>query len=76
MGAEMPTVQKIEVIEVDASQNLVYLQGSVPGPRGGLVKVFETVKSRKFWIEPVKSAIKKDKMGNIITAKKPTAAKK
>ena len=76
MGGEMSTVQKIEVIEVDPSQNLVYLQGSVPGPRGGLVKVFETVKSRKFWIEPVKSAIKKDKMGNIITAKKPTAAKK
>jgi large subunit ribosomal protein L3 len=76
MGNESATVQKIEVIQVDFAQHLVYLYGSVPGPKHGFVKVFETVKSRKFHLEPVKSMIKKDKMGNIINVKKPTAVKK
>lgn len=76
MGHESATVQKVEVIQVDPEKNLVYLNGSVPGPRGGFVKVFETVKSRKFRVEVAKSTVKKDKMGNVISAKKPTAAKK
>ncbi len=74
LGAETVTVQKMEVVKVEPENHLLYLCGSVPGPAGGLVTVLETVKARKFYIEPVKSEVKKDKMGNII-GKKPTKAK-
>ncbi len=57
---------KIEVVEIDAEKGLIYLAGAVPGPRGGLVTIFETVKSKKARTEIVRSTIKKDKMGNII----------
>ncbi len=74
MGHELLSSLKLEVIKVDADQNLIYVCGAVPGPRGGLVTVSETVKPKKFRVEAVKSAIKKDKMGNIIKA--PTKAAK
>lgn len=75
MGHETVTMQKLEVVSVDASKNLIYVNGSVPGPDGGLVTISETVKSRKFVVEAAKASAKKDKMGNII-GKKPTAAAK
>ena len=77
MGAETVSSLKIEVIQIDEEKNLVYVNGSVPGPRGGFVTISETVKSKKVRTEAVKSTIKKDKMGNIISGgKKPTAPKK
>src|SRR3989338_6646407 len=75
MGHEKVTVHKLEVIRIDANDNLIYVQGSVPGPRGGMVTIRETAKSKKFRVDAAKSAVKRDKMGNII-GKKPTAAKK
>lgn len=74
MGHEAVTMQKLEVIQVDAEKNLIYINGSVPGPRGGLVTISETVKARKFRRELPKATVKKDKMGNIIGGKKPTKA--
>ncbi len=77
MGNVVTSTIKIEVVAVDAEKNLIYLAGAVPGPRGGLVTIFETVKNKKVRIDTVKSTIKKDKMGNIIKAAvKPNAAKK
>ncbi|MBI4059941.1 MAG: 50S ribosomal protein L3 [Elusimicrobia bacterium] len=77
MGNVATSTIKIEVVAVDAEKHLIYLAGAVPGPRGGLVTIFETVKSKKVRVEPVRSAVKKDKMGNIIkAAAKPGAAKK
>jgi large subunit ribosomal protein L3 len=76
MGAVTESSLKIEVIKVDLEQNLIYLNGSVPGPKKGFLTISETVKSKKRYIEPVKSLIRKDKMGNIIQAKKPSAPKK
>lgn len=73
MGHEKVSMQKLEVIEIQ--ENLIYVKGSVPGPRGGLVTITETVKPRKFRPEAAKLTVKKDKMGNII-GKKPTAAAK
>lgn len=68
MGAVASCVQKIEVIKIDAEKNLIYLNGSVPGPRGGFVTVELTSKTKKFRVEAVKSTVRKDKMGNIIKA--------
>jgi large subunit ribosomal protein L3 len=76
MGCEQVCVHKVEVLKVDADKNLVYLKSSVPGPRGGLVTLCETVKARKFRVEKVRITIRKDKMGNIIApTKKPTKVK-
>ncbi|PIP85062.1 MAG: 50S ribosomal protein L3 [Elusimicrobia bacterium CG_4_9_14_3_um_filter_62_55] len=67
MGQETITVQKVEVIEVDAANNTIYLNGSVPGARGSFVTIQETVKKLKKRKEAQKAkGPKKDKMGNII----------
>jgi large subunit ribosomal protein L3 len=66
-GGVTTTTTKIAVIKVDAEQNLVYLNGPVPGPAGGIVTIIETAANLKKVKAPVKSSgVKKDKMGNII----------
>ncbi len=47
MGAKKVTVQNLEVVRVDAENNLLLVRGAVPGPRKALVTVKETVKSGK-----------------------------
>lgn len=47
MGCVKVTVQKIEVVAVDVENNRVYLNGSVPGPKGSFIVLRETVKSIK-----------------------------
>jgi large subunit ribosomal protein L3 len=39
MGARRATQRGLEVVAVDAEQNLLMVRGSVPGPRGGVVEV-------------------------------------
>jgi len=73
MGHATETTLKLEVIKVDPRENLIYLAGPVPGPKGGLVTIAETVKAKKRYVEPVRLASQKDKMGNVI-GKKPTKA--
>jgi large subunit ribosomal protein L3 len=67
MGHVTVTVHKLEVVSIEPENNLVYLNGSVPGPRGSVIVVKETTKTMKK--KPVKQKAKgpkKDKMGNII----------
>ncbi|MGE5613416.1 MAG: 50S ribosomal protein L3 [Bacillota bacterium] len=45
MGAEKVTVQNLDVVKVDGERNLLLVKGAVPGPKGGLIVVRETVKS-------------------------------
>ncbi len=45
MGAVRVTVQNLEVVRVDAENNLLLVKGSVPGPKKSLVAVKEAVKS-------------------------------
>ncbi|RJX36669.1 50S ribosomal protein L3 [Paenibacillus pinisoli] len=45
MGSETITIQKLEVIRVDAERNVILVKGSVPGPKNGFVKVKQTVKN-------------------------------
>ncbi len=73
MGHVTETSLKLEVIKVEPDENLIYLAGAVPGPRGGLVTISETVKAKKHYTEPIRPTVLKDKMGNIIS-KKPTRA--
>ena len=44
MGNERVTVQNLEVVKVDADRNLLLVKGAVPGIRGSLVTVKDTVK--------------------------------
>ena len=39
MGARRATQRGLEIVAVDAEQNLLMVRGSVPGPRGGVVEV-------------------------------------
>ncbi|MCI8891197.1 MAG: 50S ribosomal protein L3 [Eubacterium sp.] len=47
MGAEQVTVQNLEVVKVDAENNLLLIKGSVPGPKKSLITIKEAVKSYK-----------------------------
>lgn len=47
MGYERVTVQKLEVIRVDADRNLLLVKGGVPGPRKGFLSMKPTVKVSK-----------------------------
>ncbi len=39
MGNKRVTQKGLEIVQLDARQNLMLLRGSVPGPRGGIVEV-------------------------------------
>ncbi len=47
MGHKQITVQNLEVVRVDAENNLILVKGAVPGPKKALVTVKSTVKSGK-----------------------------
>ena len=47
MGAKQITVQNLEVVRVDAENNLILVKGAVPGPKKAMVTVKSTVKSGK-----------------------------
>lgn len=39
MGAERVTIQGLEVVDVRADENLVFVRGAVPGPTGAIVEI-------------------------------------
>ena len=43
-GNERVTVQNLEVVKVDAARNVLLIKGAIPGPKGGIVTVTDTVK--------------------------------
>ena len=45
MGGKKITVQNLEVVRVDAENNLLLVKGSVPGPKKSLITIKETVKA-------------------------------
>ncbi|HOO12386.1 MAG TPA: 50S ribosomal protein L3 [Bacillota bacterium] len=45
MGGERVTVQNLEVVKVDPEHNLMLLKGAVPGPKGGLLVIRNSVKA-------------------------------
>lgn len=47
MGNERVTVQNLEVVRVDVENNLLLIKGAIPGPKGGLVTIKETIKVSK-----------------------------
>lgn len=47
MGLDNVTIQNLDVVRVDAERNLLLVKGAVPGPKGGLLVIKDTVKSGK-----------------------------
>ncbi len=47
MGNKRVTVQNLEVIKVDGEKNLLLIKGAVPGPRGSLLIIKESVKRKR-----------------------------
>ena len=47
MGHVQVTVQNLEIVRVDAEENLILVKGAVPGPKKSLVTLKETTKTGK-----------------------------
>ena len=47
MGVDQVTVQNLDVVKVDAELNMIVIRGAIPGPKGGLVVIKNTVKNNK-----------------------------
>ena len=45
LGHERVTVQNLTIVRVDAENNLIAIKGAVPGPRGGVVIISDSVKA-------------------------------
>ena len=44
LGNERVTVQNLSVVKVDSENNLIAIKGSIPGPKGGIVVIADSVK--------------------------------
>ncbi len=44
-GVEQVTIQNLEVVKVDKARNAILVRGAVPGPKGGIVSIKNSVKA-------------------------------
>ena len=44
LGCERVTIQNLDVVKVDAENNLLAIKGAIPGPKGGIVVIRDAVK--------------------------------
>ena len=47
MGNEQVTIENLDIVKVDAELNMIVIRGAIPGPKGGLVYIRNTVKTHK-----------------------------
>ncbi len=45
LGAERVTIQNLDVVKIDAENNIIAVKGAVPGPKGGIVVLHDSVKA-------------------------------
>ncbi|MCL2592117.1 MAG: 50S ribosomal protein L3 [Defluviitaleaceae bacterium] len=45
MGAENVTIQNLEIVRADADRNLILVKGAIPGPKGSVCYIKESVKA-------------------------------
>ena len=58
MGNEQVTIENLEVVKVDADLNMIVIRGAIPGPKGGLVYIRNTVKNNR--VKNVETGISKN----------------
>ena len=44
-GNEKVTVQNLEIVKVDTVRNALLIKGAIPGPKGGIVVISDSVKA-------------------------------
>jgi large subunit ribosomal protein L3 len=47
MGSERVTIQNLDVVKVDAENNLILVKGAIPGAKGALITIKQAVKASK-----------------------------
>ncbi|HSQ33931.1 MAG TPA: 50S ribosomal protein L3 [Peptostreptococcaceae bacterium] len=47
MGSERVTIQNLDVVRVDAENNLILVKGAIPGAKGSLITIKQAVKASK-----------------------------
>ena len=45
LGCERVTVQNLEIVKVDVENNIIAIKGAIPGPKGGIVMITDSVKA-------------------------------
>ena len=45
LGHERVTIQNLDIVKVDAENNLIAIKGGIPGPKGGIVLIRDSVKN-------------------------------
>ncbi len=45
MGNVQVTVQNLDIVKIDVENNLIAIKGAIPGPRGGVVFIADSVKA-------------------------------
>jgi large subunit ribosomal protein L3 len=46
LGAERVTIQNLDVVNVDAENNLISIRGAIPGPKGGYIYITDAIKGQ------------------------------
>ncbi len=46
MGHEKVTVQNLQIVKVDAENNLIAIKGAIPGPKNGTVTITDCIKKK------------------------------
>ena len=46
LGAERVTIQNLEVVKVDAENNLIAIKGAIPGPNRGTIVIKDNIKKK------------------------------
>ena len=45
-GVENVTIQNLEIVKIDAARNAILIKGAIPGPKGSVVTIKNSVKSK------------------------------
>ena len=45
LGTKVGMTQNLMVVKVDGERNLLLIKGAIPGPKGGLLEIRESVKA-------------------------------
>jgi len=45
MGVQKVTIQNLDIVKVDLDKNIILVKGSVPGPKGAILKIRSAVKA-------------------------------
>lgn len=45
LGSERVTVQNLAIVKVDSENNIIAIKGAIPGPKGGIITIADSVKA-------------------------------